>query len=259
MDDEAHAVLVDIARQHGARLIEAGKDFTFDYRPPHQIDAHAEAGRLDFKFSGSDSVVELPDAPLRMLGRHQAANAALALATVLELRRQGWLVSTDAMRTGLAEAALPGRIEVVSRRPTVVLDVAHNVASVAALVECLAESFACRRRTLIFAASRDKDVPGMLRVLGPHFQRIILTEFRENPRAAPVGQLATFCRQELEALGRGANGVYLDERADPVDAWELARQNTAPDELVCITGSFFIAAELRALATAAASASRVGA
>ncbi len=259
LDDAAHAVLVDAARQHGARLIEAGKDFTFDYRPPHEIDAHAEAGRLDFKFSGSDNRMELPDTPLRMLGRHQAANAALALATVLELRRQGWLVSTEAMRTGLAQAALPGRIEVVSRRPTVVLDVAHNVASVAALVECLAESFACRRRTLVFAASRDKDVPGMLRVLAPHFRRIILTEFRENPRAVPVGQLATICRQELERLGRGADGVHVDERADPVEAWELARRTTAPDELVCITGSFFIAAELRSLATVAASGAKVGA
>lgn len=254
LDADAHEVLVQMARQHGARLIEAGKDFEFDYRPPHEVDDHASAGRLDFRWHASDESVELRDAPLRMLGRHQAANAALALATVLELKRQGWLVSTDAMRTGLAEAALPGRIEVVSRRPTVVLDVAHNVASVAALVDSLEESFACRRRTLVFAASRDKDVPGMLQVLAPHFGRIILTEFRENPRAVPVAQLAQWCADELRRLGRSTDEAQVEVRADPVEAWDLARRTAPADELVCVTGSFFIVAELRALGTAAAGA-----
>jgi len=259
LDAEAHAVLVALARQHGARLIDAGQDFQFDYRPPHEVDDHAAAGEIDFRLDTGGDQLELVAAPLRLLGRHQAANAALALATAVELRRQGWLVSTDAMRTGLAEASLPGRIEVVSRRPTVVLDVAHNVASVTALVDSLAESFACRRRTLVFAASRDKDVPGMLRVLAPHFERIILTEFRDNPRAAPVAQLRQWCREEIERVGHSVDARKVDERSDPVDAWELARRSTAAEELICITGSFFIVAELRSLASgAAAGAASVG-
>jgi dihydrofolate synthase/folylpolyglutamate synthase len=191
-----------------------------------------------------------------MIGHHQAANAALALAAILELRRQGWMISTDAMRTGLAEAALPGRIEVISRRPTVVLDVAHNVASVAALVESLQESFAASRRLLVFAASRDKDVPGMLRVLVPRFERIIVTQFQENPRAVPVDQLIDLCRDELRQLGRPADSEHLASRATPAAAWELAAQWAAAGDLVCITGSFFIAAEMRGLATAAAVAER---
>jgi dihydrofolate synthase / folylpolyglutamate synthase len=189
---------------------------------------------------------------LRMLGKHQAANAALALATSLELRRQGWLISTDAMRAGLAEATLPGRIEVVARRPTVVLDVAHNVASVEALVESLRESFAAKERVLVFAASRDKDVPGMLRVLLPHFQRVIATEFQENPRAVPVEQIADFCQEELTRLGRPPDDERLQARKLATEAWSLARRWAGADHLICITGSFFIAAELRALAAATA-------
>ena len=250
MDEAAHAVLVEMARNHGARVIEAPRDFDAVYRPPHEVDAHAAAGELDIVSRQGEDAFELRDASLRMLGKHQAANAALALATALELRRQGWLISTDAMRAGLAEATLPGRIEVTGRRPTIVLDVAHNVASVAALVDSLLESFAAQNRTLVFAASKDKDAPGMLCVLLPHFQRVIVTEFQENPRAVPVEQIMTWCREELNRVGRPADAASLQACRLPAEAWALARRAAAADELICITGSFFIAAELRALATA---------
>lgn len=250
MDAASRGVLAAMARERGARFIEAGRDFQFEYRPPHEIEARASAGRLDFASHAAEGPWELQDAELRLLGRHQAANAALALATIGELRRQGWLVSTAAMRIGLAAAALAGRIEVVRRHPTVVLDVAHNVASVQALVECLHESFACERRVLVFAASRDKDVAGMLRVLVPHFSRIVVTQFQENPRAVPVGQLLKLCGEELARLGRPGDSEHLDERVAPDEAWRLARRWAADNELVCIAGSVFIAAELRPLATA---------
>ena len=251
MDERAREVIVGLARRHGSRLLESPQDFEFDYRAPHEIDSHAAAGRLDFVSRSSNETIELHDAPLRLLGRHQAANAAVALATAMELRRQGWLISSDAMRVGLAEAVLPGRIEVVGRRPAVVLDVAHNVASVEALVECLEESFACQRRVLVFAASRDKDVAGMLRVLLPHFARVVATQYQDNPRAVPAEQLADLCRQVLEELGRPMEATHLQQRRLPAEAWQLARTWAEDDELICITGSFFIAAELRPIVTAA--------
>jgi dihydrofolate synthase / folylpolyglutamate synthase len=252
MDEDAHRVISEMARHHGSRVIEAPRDFEFEYRAPHEVDDHASAGLLDFRSQTTDGRIELNDAPLRMLGKHQAANAALAIATALELRRQGWLISTDAIRAGLAQAALPGRVEVIGRRPTIVLDVAHNVASVEALVDCLRESFAAKDRTLVFAASRDKDVPGMLRVLLPHFRRVIATEFQENPRAVPVEQITEWCREELGRIGHPSDESRLQAHKFAVDAWAVARKAAAPDELICITGSFFIAAELRGLAAAAA-------
>jgi dihydrofolate synthase / folylpolyglutamate synthase len=255
LDESAREVLVGLARQHGARVLESGQDFAYAYRAPHEVDAHAEAGRFDFSMRLGERAVQLEDCPLRLLGRHQAANAAVALAAIVELARQGWMVSTDAMRTGLAEAALAGRIEVIRRHPTVVLDVAHNVASVGALVDSLEESFACRQRLLVFAASRDKDVPGMLRVLAPHFGRIIATQFVENPRAVPAGQLADLCRQELARFGRPSGAAHVQARETPAAAWALAQEWARPGELVCVTGSFFIVAELRSLATAAGVAS----
>jgi dihydrofolate synthase / folylpolyglutamate synthase len=245
MDQESRDVLAQMAYERGARFIEAGRDFEFAYRPPHGVDDHSETGRLDFKSLRAEAPLELLDAELRLLGRHQAANAAVALATIGELRRQGWLASTDAMRAGLAKAVLPGRIEVIRRHPTVVVDVAHNVASVAALVESLDESFGCRRRVLVFAASRDKDVPGMLHVLVPHFQRIVLTKFQENPRAVPVDQLAAWTREELARVGRTDEADYLALTELPAEAWDVARGWAGGDDLICVAGSVFIAAELR--------------
>lgn len=251
LNDDAHAVLIDMARNHGSRTIEPSRDYRFAYRPPHEVDGHASAGELDFWAADAAEPFELRSASLRLLGRHQAANAAISLATALELRRQGCLISSAAMSAGLAAATLPGRIEVIGRRPTVVLDVAHNVASIAALVESLQESFAARRRTLVFAASKDKDVPGMLRVLLPHFQRVIATEFQENPRAVPAEQILAWSRQELARLPLHENSISLEACPTPVEAWTHARRGLAENDLVCITGSFFIAAELRPLAAAA--------
>jgi dihydrofolate synthase/folylpolyglutamate synthase len=251
-DDEARTVLLRMARDHGSRVIEAEQDFGLTYRAPHELDSHAEAGEMTFSERHAKNPFRLDNAKLGLLGLHQAANAGVALATALELRRQGWLISSDAMRAGLATASLPGRIEVIGRRPTVVLDVAHNVASVQALIDCLGESFASKRRTLVFAASRDKDVPGMLRVLMPHFQRVILTEFQENLRAVPVSQIAEWAKQEMTHSKVQVDCEQIEAVPLPDDAWKLVQRSVKPDELICITGSFFIAAEMRGLAIAAA-------
>ena len=92
------------------------------------VDFVCHAAGLENRYAGLE---------LSLLGHHQAANAAVALAAIGELRRQGWIVSETAVRTGLAHVVLPARVEVVGRRPTVIIDSAHNVASVEALVRVL--------------------------------------------------------------------------------------------------------------------------
>lgn len=241
-------VIAEIARQHGSRMIEAGRDFLHTYQPPKNFENRERLGRLDFSGDLGSEDAELTKIPLRMLGKHQAENAALAIAIVARLRKQGWSISSAAIRETFAELVLPGRIELVQRRPAVVLDVAHNVAAVAALIDVITTCFSCQQRTLVLAATKDKDVPGIVRVLVPHFQRIIVTEYRKNPRAVETDRLAEMVREEL-ANFNGTDTVVI-EQSLPREAWRLARemaQSTgAPsDQLICITGSFFIAAELR--------------
>ncbi|MGD0900804.1 MAG: folylpolyglutamate synthase/dihydrofolate synthase family protein, partial [Thermoguttaceae bacterium] len=207
-DEEPREVIRQICRERGCRLIERGSDFDFDYEPPRHLE-RADArglvrlrtkggaagggalivpsGRRDLRTSGTPGGAR--EFSLALPGRHQAANAAVAVAALDELGRAGWKVHEAAIRTALAELRWPARIEVVARRPAVVLDAAHNVASIEALVETLSQCFAARRRILIFAASRDKDHRGMLQRLVGRFDDILLTRYLDNPRAAPPEEL----------------------------------------------------------------------
>ncbi len=131
---------------------------------------------------------------MNLLGDHQAANAAVAVACVEELQAKGWRLPDAAVAAGLAEVSWPARLEVVGRRPLIVLDCAHNVASALALVQTLQASFPPARRLLVFAGSSDKDLAGMFRVLSPHFAHAFLTRYTNNPRSVPAERLAELLR-----------------------------------------------------------------
>ena len=238
-------VIAEIARQHGSRLFEEGQDFFHTYQPPRNLEREDSRGLLRFTGVLGGESIELSDISLNLFGAHQAANAALAIAVCARLRRQGWSISWESICGAFAGMKLPGRIEVVRRSPVVILDVAHNVASVEALVEAVNASFDCPTRVLVLAGTREKDIHGMARVLLPHFQRVIVTQYQENPRAVPSAELLQVVRSELARLGRTENAIA--ECALPRDAWELAQLWAEPDDLICVTGSFFIIAELRSV------------
>jgi dihydrofolate synthase/folylpolyglutamate synthase len=111
------------------------------------------------------------------------------------------------------------------------------VASAHALADTLRSSFPPGRRLLVFAGSGDKDLAGMFGVLAPHFAHAYLTRFTTNPRAVPPERLAE--------LWRAAGGSPATACDTPDAAWEAARSAAEPDGLVCITGSVFLAGELR--------------
>jgi dihydrofolate synthase/folylpolyglutamate synthase len=184
---------------------------------------------------------------LGLLGGHQAVNAAVALVTLAELSRsrslnRTWDIPESAIRTGLRRLAWPARIELVARRPAVIIDAAHNVASAKALVEVLNESFSARRRILVFASTLEKDIPGMLRELLGQFDEVILTQYTDNPRAVPV--------EELAATAAEVSGRAFRICPCPADAWKAARELASPEDLICVTGSFYIAAQMRQLVLA---------
>ncbi len=238
---EARAVIERVCRARGAALRQLDVDFRYAHEPG-QITP--EADRLP-RVRVTTRRREWPALELGLLGEHQAANAALAVAVVEELRAQGLHISDGAVAAGLAGVRWPARLEVVGRRPLVVLDCAHNLASAQALIDTLRASFPALarrpapRRLLLFAGSGDKDLAGMLRLLAPHFDHVYLTRFVTNPRAVPPERLAEMLR--------GASEVPLTVCADPAEAWQRARAEAAADDLICIAGSVFLAGELRPL------------
>jgi dihydrofolate synthase / folylpolyglutamate synthase len=234
---EARAVVGAVAAEHGCRLIQLGADFDFSYHPPLHLERADARGQMDYRRLTGDKF-ELPKLELSLLGEHQATNAAVALATVCELERQGWNIGEEAIRQGLVDVRWPARIEILRRHPVVVLDAAHNVASIEALVRVLDQSFDCPRRVAIFATTRDKDLRGMLEVLLPKFDDVIFTRYQNNPRGVDA--------ESLEVLSAGIAGARRHLSADPAAAWKLAGEIASAEHLICITGSFFIAAEMSA-------------
>lgn len=175
---------------------------------------------------------------LPLSGRHQAVNALLALSACDLLAVQGFPQDPDSRQRGLRDLHWPLRIEVLQRRPLVIVDAAHNDGSIDALIETLTR-VACRCRRLIFATSRDKDTPGLLSRLNRHVDQVILTQYQGNPRSVPLDMLRSIAASCLT--------VPCEVAATPADAWRLVCHRADEDDLICATGSFFLASEMRAV------------
>ena len=247
-------VIRQTAARHGCACYAAGQHFGHHYlgtHPPEQASVPSATwphgwSEFDYWEDTAEGRHELRQLRTGLMGRHQAANAAVAVAALSQLRQRGWRLTEAAIRTGLARVDMPARIEVLQQRPTIILDAAHNVASAQALIEVLRETYpraGVRRRILIFAASQDKDVASIFRPLLPEFDVAILTRFLNNPRAADPAELVRKAERVLAEQAIDTCQLLPEDNA--AAAWQLARRLAAVDDLVCVTGSFFLASELR--------------
>lgn len=235
---EPRAVIERISRERRAPLRQLGVDFRYSYTPGKVTATHTQLSRV----AVATERRLWPNFELNLLGDHQATNAAVAVACVETLQAEGWHLPDTAVAAGLAEVSWPARLEVVSRQPLIVLDCAHNVASALALVRTLQTSFPPARRLLIFAGSSDKDLAGMFRVLSPHFAHAFLTRYTTNARSVPAENLAEL----LRANGDLPATLYPTS----AEAYHAARAAAAPDDMIVITGSVFLAGELHPLLVA---------
>ncbi|MFP4056355.1 MAG: bifunctional folylpolyglutamate synthase/dihydrofolate synthase [Candidatus Brocadiia bacterium] len=171
-----------------------------------------------------------------LVGRHQRVNAAMAVALAEEaMAARGLRLTSPIVREGLAAVRWRARIERIAERPTVVVDAAHNVASVRALLAALAAEFAYRRLLLVVGISSDKDVEGMLRELLPR-AAFVATTASHSPRACSPDELL----RRVEALPH-PDAIACES---PQEALAEARARAGPDDLVCVTGSFYLAGEV---------------
>lgn len=170
-----------------------------------------------------------------LLGEHQLANATTAVAVADLLPGLGVHISEEAIAQGLRQVRWPGRLEVLSRAPLLVVDGAHNADSAQKLAAALRRYFQYERLILVFGASLDKDIDGMLRELLPFAHRVIVTQ-AQHPRATEVPSL----REAF--LAQGCEPLSSRDVAEALDcALELAQEQ----DLICVTGSLFVVAEVR--------------
>jgi len=237
---EALAVIERIATERGAPLTVIGRSENSPSRPVRRFASGARQARLHPLKRASDTQKHQENGesftlrgkafhvPLR--GRHQIDNAVLAIAAVRQAK--GFSIGDETIRRGLNQVEWPGRFEIARGDPPLVFDGAHNVDSALRLVATLEEVFPDRRWTLVFGASSDKDIAGILDALLPCVERAVVTRAR-SVRAA-----------NLESIAQ-----QIAERGKPVEiapsvAQALARilDSTTP---VVVTGSLYIVAEAR--------------
>ena len=187
---------------------------------------------------------DYPAVLLPLYGAHQASNAACALAAV-EAFTGGSDLDPELVRAGFAAVRSPGRLEVLRRRPTILVDAAHNPAGAQALAAAVAEAFSFERIIGVVGVLADKDVREMLVVLESTIDVIVVTE-SSSPRALAAGALAV---RAVEVFG--AERVEVVPRLD--DALEVAMQLAddaglgAGGAAVLVTGSIVTVGEARLL------------
>ncbi|GAB6167521.1 folylpolyglutamate synthase/dihydrofolate synthase family protein [Thermostilla marina] len=230
-------VIHGVCREMEAPVIQAGIHYRYRYRATPSPAAPL-GGRFDFVYHRDRSELGLRDVVLAPPGAHQAANASVALAMALVLSEKGFTIREDAVRRALATTVVPARIEIVGMRPLTVLDASHNVASVRALLDTLQGAECSGKRIAVFGTTQGKDYRGMLQELAAGTDRVILTQYTENPRAVPLGELAAAWPTEPTRAVRLL-------AATPEKAWQTAAELASPDDIVFVAGSFFLAAEIR--------------
>jgi len=208
----------------GAGLYILGHDFSF------------RAGRggisAPFDYQGVNSSIK--GLRLNLPGAHQMKNAALALTAAYLLRDNGFFIPDGAVRAGLKKVLWPGRLEIVMKRPLVILDGAHNPDGAAALKEAL-RRLRFRRLILVLGIMADKDIGGILRELSPLASLIILTRARTK-RAAGTRLL----KEKSPACG----ARRISARTVP-GALRAALGEAGPGDCVTVTGSLYVVGEAR--------------
>ena len=169
-----------------------------------------------------------------LAGQHQLENATAALATLDSLRKKGIKWDEEALRKGLRLVHWPARIEVVGHDPTIVVDGAHNADSMQKLLQALYASFSMHRLIVVLSVNRDKDLVGIVRALAD-VDIVILTRMK-NPRGASIEEI-----QILFTLHAPNVSVYAAGNSD--SAMELALDLAEGTDLICATGSLYVAAE----------------
>jgi len=224
-EKEALKVIKDRCAETSARLIEINKDIFY------------RKTKSGFEVKGLlNNYLNLKT---RLLGKHQLVNAAAAIGAVEALCSYGKSINARFVRKGIFNTFWPGRCEVVSRKPIIILDGAQNAASMRVLRKTVQEEFKYKRLILVLGVSCDKDITGICREICFLADKIILTK-ADNPRALSLGRI------EKIISAQGASRSSLVIKTENVkDALLRAKDSAGKNDLILVTGSLFVVGEFR--------------
>lgn len=224
---EVVEVLEQRCQVQNATLFLAGREFDWQVS---EISTHGT--RVDVQgFGHTFRNLQVP-----LLGQHQAANAAVALAVVQQLQAQGFPIETTHIEHGLQTVDWAGRLEIIQYAPLVVLDAGHTPESAHTLSQALHDVFEYQRLWLILGMSRDKNISAIVDCLVPLAHEVIVTPF-SNSRSCSPSQLAA-------EVSRHHRPIHI--ASDPVNALKKAKHQADAADLICVAGSLFLLGELKA-------------
>jgi len=215
-------VIVDTCREREATLLTIGREISisrhrdgaFSYGSPSHAFAHLRCS---------------------LVGAHQQANAALAVASVETMAVKGFTVNEESVRNGLVNVKWEGRLEVLQKSPFLLVDGAHNPAGIGSLCRALRNNFSFRRLIVVFGVLRDKRYTEMIRRLSVLQPLMILTQ-PPNERSMPPQELLPVARLFLKRA---------EMIPSPVDAVKYALSLADKDDLVCVAGSLYLVGEIK--------------
>jgi dihydrofolate synthase/folylpolyglutamate synthase len=169
-------------------------------------------------------------------GEHQAINCGLALAMLDKLKVQGYKIDDDKAADGLSQVSLIGRMEIISNDPRVIVDTAHNAASIHALIHAIGQHVPYDSMVIIFGCNSDKDVRGMLEQLQYGADKVVFTRSNSPKALYP---------EDLAEIYDDVCGKMCQTAMTLREAVRIAKSAVSREDLICITGSFYLVGQAK--------------
>ena len=214
-----------------APLSITGKDIDFSYR----FESSREHGpHTRICVTTPTSRFEHLRVPLP--GQHQAVNCGLALAMLDKLKTQGYELDDEKSMRGLGKVSMIGRMEIISLDPRILVDTAHNAASIKALIHAIGQHVPYDSMVVIFGCNGDKDVRGMLNELQYGADKVIFTRSNSPKAVYP---------QDLADMYTEICGKMCQTSLSLREAVRIAKSAVCKEDLICITGSFYLVGQAK--------------
>ncbi len=226
-------MLREAALAASAPLYFAGEDIRFSYRFEASRDAGPQA-----RICVTTPTSHFDHLLVPLVGQHQAINCGVALGVLDQMKGVGFTLDDEQSVNGLANVRLQGRMEMFCDEPRILGDGAHNAASIEALMRAIGQNVQYDSMVVIFGCCSDKDVEGMLRFIQLGADKIIFTGIKSPRSADPKDLVSAFA----EVSGRMAQTA-----PDLAGAMEIAEKAVGDQDLICITGSFYLMSEAKKL------------
>ena len=227
----AMRILEKTAHSVRAPLAVTGRDIDFSYR----FESSREHGPHN-RICVTTPTSKFEHLKVPLPGEHQAINCGLALALLDKLKASGYEIDDEKAINGLKNVSMIGRMEIICDDPRILVDTAHNAASIKALIQAIGQHVPYDSMIIIFGCNSDKDVKGMLHELQYGADKVIFTRSNSPKAVFP---------QDLADMYTEICGKMCQTAMTVTEAVKIAKSAITREDLICITGSFYLVGQAK--------------